>query len=753
MWLAVVNLVLGPVAAFVVLTFALGPDTRRALASGIKGPVELAMMRGRGRPRKNSDEDADVEDGYERPEEDALADAVPKPSAVALDWDGFDRFTLWELVGVAVPAGFVLLAWTVTACVVLTEGGLTRVPAGILPAVCLFFLTIHLRPVLSDGAYVVNSVVHKLLVQLRDDFGLVLVLAASTYYYYSVFSTHSLGPMNETSRAVGTGGSSYGDLPYHETVIHSFAFGCNKDFNLFDLANPIMAGGKLIYPFLPNLHSAILIVCGFTSRLALFLPNLMLAVALNINVYFLIRRFCWRGDEDTDAFVPFKSRLAPAYVGVIGTFLYQHMGGFGFLFFWKEVNDGGDVDKLLTKEYLDYTMDGDKTTHWLAIVSDAIVTQRSADYAFNLTAAAALFLWSALAGGDAHLPRLRPARRICFLIAGVLIGALPLCQGHAFIALAVVCPLLVVAFWRWSLNIAEMREQFVDWCFFGVPLLLIAIPQLLLYLERVGGLGFGRFEPLWKDRLASGADVTKLSFSEHLDHWWPYWPRQLGVFYILSCNAVLVMNRRQRRFYLPFFALLVVATLYMFSPWQWDNLKLVNVWCFGGACSVASFFHWLLRPSSFRPARAFVAALLIFLCAATGVLSNIRELVLFNEVHNEQSIDVGVWIRENTPHTAVFAAGRQHNNPVSAVAGRQVIAGYPGWLWTHGTDRSVTDQAARWNTEILKAKDPRDAIARSGADYILIGPAEAQQAHSILWTELGSKVYDQRGYIVIKLRR
>jgi hypothetical protein len=43
----------------------------------------------------------------------------------------------------------------------------------------------------------------------------------------------------------------------------------------------------------------------------------------------------------------------------------------------------------------------------------------------------------------------------------------------------------------------------------------------------------------------------------------------------------------------------------------------------------------------------------------------------------------------STPPDAVFLTEQAHTHPIPAIAGRQVVCGFHGWIWTHGFQRDM----------------------------------------------------------------
>jgi hypothetical protein len=79
-------------------------------------------------------------------------------------------------------------------------------------------------------------------------------------------------------------------------------------------------------------------------------------------------------------------------------------------------------------------------------------------------------------------------------------------------------------------------------------------------------------------------------------------------------------------------------------------------------------------------------------------------------------------LRRLTPPEARFLTADKHNHPVPIVAGRQIVLGYRGWLWTHGAS---TGEHLRDVTAIYAGVPEAPALLRHyGVDYVVVGPHE-----------------------------
>jgi len=106
--------------------------------------------------------------------------------------------------------------------------------------------------------------------------------------------------------------NNFGDLPFHLSVITSFAYGNN-----FPPEDPTYAGVRFTYPFLSDFVSAIFVRCGADLRQSMFIENFVLGVAFVGTLH----RWAWE---------LLKDRLA----AVITPLLVILNGGFGWVLIW-----------------------------------------------------------------------------------------------------------------------------------------------------------------------------------------------------------------------------------------------------------------------------------------------------------------------------------------------------------------------------------------------------------------------------------
>ncbi|HMB29951.1 MAG TPA: hypothetical protein VKS99_17710, partial [Blastocatellia bacterium] len=134
--------------------------------------------------------------------------------------------------------------------------------------------------------------------------------------------------------------NNYGDLPFHFSVITSFAYGEN-----LPPQNPIFAGMKFAYPFLIDFLTAFFIRCGADWRSAFFVENMALALALVRLIEALTLKI-------------FNNIVAARIAPVI--FLFN--GGLGFINFFREFGaQSKDLSTFLWRLPKTYTMNAELT--------------------------------------------------------------------------------------------------------------------------------------------------------------------------------------------------------------------------------------------------------------------------------------------------------------------------------------------------------------------------------------------------------
>jgi hypothetical protein len=494
---------------------------------------------------------------------------------------------------------------------------------------------------------------------LARERALLLLLAVALPVLTSFFWTRMLIPRDG---AIWSGGSAWGDMALHAALASSFTWTDNVP-----PTNILFPPGPLEYPFLPDFLTAMGMVSGVSMHAALVLTGATLA-ATAVTLFFCLTR---RVTGSPNA-------------GLVASALLWLNGGFGFLYFLDEWRESGrPLSHALAHLREDYCHVSDLNLYWSNLVTDVLLPQRAA--LFGLPAGFFAFLLFALAwtrGADGE-------RRRQLLAAGLLVGLLPRFHTHTFVAVGLVSGFLFL-----------LRPR-RDWVWFWVPAVAIAAPQMVHVGTHAAASSFVHLKPGW---LANGEPQVL------------FWIRNIGPVLLLAIPAWRAAARPWRRFYLAFVALQALASVVMLTPNDWDNIKLMYAWY---ALTCALVGAWLARLAT---RQAVLAASLALCATASGILALQHERTSSHEMFTADEVRASEWARAHSGGGDVFAAAPSHLQPVASLAGRPLVLGYTGWMWTHGYDYQPRFDDL---VKIYGGAPEADALLRRyDVRYIYFGPRE-----------------------------
>ncbi|HXJ49039.1 MAG TPA: hypothetical protein VNF91_07720 [Candidatus Acidoferrum sp.] len=524
----------------------------------------------------------------------------------------------------------------------------------------------------------------------------------------------------------------WGDWAAHLSFAGSFAYGHN-----FPPEYPIDPGHHLGYPFMIDFLAANLVPLGSRLTSSLVLTSGLLGLAFPAVLYLAAQRFI-------------GGRAAPALA--VGVFLLS--GGLGFVYLLGDLQHFGPA--ALVHLPREYTLNRDLNFQWLNPVLAYLVPQRSVLFGFSLALIALAIMWVAVH----NLPARRGGRGVAagrgmellsmqpFLFAGIVTGLMPIFHVHAYgtvVALSL--------FWA-------VFSRRVQWLGFFVPALVIGLPILAWMWPPANTSVCGNnptlhgycFELGWLSYLDWQHDAA-IWFGRD---WIWFWIKNTSVFIPVLVAAHVVRNWIPTAFpnwFAPMWLWFLVPNVIVLQPWDWDNTKFFVFWALLGSILVAGVLAHLFKRG---PGSALAASALLVLLGLSGALDLTRasdysvSAVQFTDTGGLQVAD---WVRTHTSPTALFVVADEHNSPIPTLAGRRVLIGYPGWLWTYGMPDFT--QKGDDETRILKG-DPAalELVGRYGVDYVMIGPQEIPRGASrAYWDQHGVLVYDSGEYAVYKVVR
>ena len=508
--------------------------------------------------------------------------------------------------------------------------------------------------------------------------------------------------------------NNFGDLPFHLSVITSFAYGNN-----FPPEDPTYAGVRFTYPFLTDFVSAIFVRCGANLRQSMFIENFVVGLAF---VGVLHR---W-------ALELLRDRLAAALTPLL-VFLN---GGFGWILLWPALQKYNSTSGLLQSLPVSFTVIPETTWRWGNAVSALLIPQRG--FLLGLPLAVIVFTQWWLATEDKITPGqddtakeaklekskkkakkrttakaashvsgpaildLRVSSTHRMIAAGVIAGLLPLVHAHSFVVVMVVgaCIALLQRLWR-------------PWITFALVASAIALPQMWWSTHHSAVNASKFFE--WQYGWDRGKDNV----------FW-FWLKNAGLFIPLTIAAVLwrgkspLVSRRLLLFLAPFSLCFIIPNVLKMAPWIWDNIKVLFYWWVAAAPLVAMLIARLWKKG---PAQKFLA-LVLFVCITLAGALDVGAIVLRSnkyQVIDAAGVGFAELVKEKTEPRALIIHAPVHNHPVF-LTGRRSLMGYPGHIWTHGLE--FTQRESEIKRIYAGGADAVLLLEKYGVQYAVVGPHE-----------------------------
>jgi hypothetical protein len=462
----------------------------------------------------------------------------------------------------------------------------------------------------------------------------------------------------------------WADWAQHLGDATAFAWGDN-----FPPAQTRFAGAPLAYHYLTSVTAAAMVVLGMTPWAALALQSFVFCVLVVLSIFALARRMT--GDRAVSA---------------LTVVLFLVGGGLGWIVTMNELATTAEPLTITAafSQLWDSGAQRDGNFRWLNVFFSSVAPQRAYLYGLPLFGLIVTALTHAIEAEDDR----------AFVLAGAVAGLLPLAHLGTMLALALTTPFMFLLLPRRG------------WVRFFALWIAVAVPQLLFQQGGApGALAAFRFAPGW---VASP------------DSWAWFWVKNLGFFSVALVLALAdrsLMNRVERRILGSFMALFVIANLFVFQPWDWDNTKLLVFWYLAACVFVSA---WLVRAwrRHSGPAPRLGLALVMVTMLLSGTLQGVHQLLGFNRhlLLTADELELARRVRDDTDPHALFLTGKQHNHPIHVLAGRRVVMGYPGWLWSQGYAYKDRERDVRSMFEMSPAAE--ELLRAYGIDYLVVGPAE-----------------------------
>lgn len=478
----------------------------------------------------------------------------------------------------------------------------------------------------------------------------------------------------------------WGDWAAHFTMGSAMGY---RELLLGD--SPFLLGARFSYPFAANFISAILIRVGVPFFSAFVIPSLIMSWALIFALYYF-----------------FKTLLSNKVLAVVAALLFLLNGGLGFYYFGQDIAASNEPLQTIINPPHEYTRLDSENIKWISIIDSMVIPQRAFNLGFPLTLLALALVYSAV-----FQKTEKPFWRLG--IAGVILGLMPIIHTHSFMAAGI-----ILSFWLGtSLWLPHPKQQIKKWAVLGGISLFFAIP-LVGYFFWNQTQGFIKWHPGW---LAKDFEMNWLVF------WFKNW-LVMPILGMIGFALLLKKSQPKKRWlvagiWLPFLLLFVVANLFLFQPFAWDNTKVL-VWAAVGIAGLSAVFLRLLFIHKNMIIRLLAVGLFV-VSIASGTIDTywiVRTDLHQYRMYTAEELELAAWVKENTNPEAVWLTGDQHNHWLFNLTGRQSVMTYRGWLWTHGYNYLPIERDVR---QMYQEPAARELFQKYNVEYVLIGPHEKRE--------------------------
>ena len=569
------------------------------------------------------------------------------------------------------------------------------IPAHVLGS-CFLFLVYFIVCKKTEPSFIFsrhNSCLEKkqLVRFVKENPCILFMLIMFACFFYCLL-THTI-PISKDG-SIHTGQATYGDMNMHLGFITSIA---NQQF--FPPEYSILPGTKLAYPFICDSVSSTLYLLGASLQLAYIFPMLVAILQVFCGFYCLIKYW-----------------FQKASVACIAWILFFLNGGLGFIYF----TNAESIARNFTDFYYTPTSLGDMNIRWAQVIANMLIPQR-----------ATLFGWAVLFPLLALLfYAIRNHSKVCFVIAGLFAGALPMIHTHSFMGLGLVCVmwlfydlphkrheeapflryllyiglvlfnllqklnntngfadkhgmlimsaglLLLACFFlpRFYLLMKEKgwRSVLETWGVFFIIIVVLALPQLMLWT-------FGQAH-------AESFLRGNFNWSNNGEQYLWFYIKNIGVTFLLLLPAYYFNRKKDLETASPFLLIWFVAELVAFQPNEYDNNKLLYVGFIFICGLAANFIVHIFTLKWPRILKCIAGTVLLFFATISAILTLGRECVSDYQLYSASDVKACRFIEENVSPDAVFLTASNHNNAVASLTGRNIVCGAGTFLFFHGVD-------------------------------------------------------------------
>lgn len=492
--------------------------------------------------------------------------------------------------------------------------------------------------------------------------------------------------------------AGFGDIPFHMTQVSKFGF-----TDVFNLNEPLLNGEKIRYAFLTNWISGIFLRVTDSWAISLHLPVMIMLVIS----YILI-------------FLTYRNILGKSWAALMAVIMFMLGSGLGA---WTHIRDYWLPNILDIRSFVDYLVNKNISTvsylqaiypnqniDWGGAMSLVLLHQRS----FFL----GLLIFSVVVYTLSQYRNLEDRKWLW--LAGIALGLGPLAHYHTTIVLA-----LILFFYFWVVLLRGNIILVKRLLYMGAIASVIALPQIIYLISghspvTIDNQSFINFRLGWMVERSFGSVVYPegiSSLSYNIFMYLKFLLLNFGLILpLVGLSFICKPLRRGAGLPVLWFTVLlfVFVQVVRTQPWDYDTNKILVYFSFFASASIMYLFV------KFIETRRIIGSIALGICFIGIIFSGVVDIIprtfvtaeKMPVIFNRDAIRMGFFIKQNVEPSDVVITSSTHLNPVSSLAGRPTIVGYPGWLWTKGVAFSERENDVRrfladpdgWRMIVLKYK-------------------------------------------------
>lgn len=527
------------------------------------------------------------------------------------------------VLGTGIPIGFTIVSWIFL--LVRCFGSLTT-KVGAIMCIVLLGIAMVLHYIPKKRTYSFRKI--------SPEFVFLMMFIMILFY--------KLIDKSFIKNGVDSSGTVFSDLPFHLSLVSSFAYGANSIS--IDTVTPFYMGEKLCYPIIPDFYSAVLVGAGGSSlRISVTIPTILLCIGLVLILHGLALQIS-------------NQRFVPELTVIL--FLFAGGIGWKYMFIpkcWNNPNCNAA-----------HCFCSGKDTFWIHEVVHFLLPQRSGLFSMPIVMSVMSLLINAV---ETELKSIK-----LIVLAGLMMGFIPMLSAHSFIAIGEYALAICAIYFPWT-NIKKWKDAIIFWAIFAMSVLVIGLPQII-WLSRTPRRGFFKVEAIWKETNAD--DRFGL-----IQMWW----ESLGAFAFMALFMVWrFLTKKQILSYIASMVVFLISSYLRYQPGAMDNTKVFNAGWFPLACIYTALLYIVLVQQTKKYKFLIVVVLIaVFIgTSASSVVCYYKALKFNFALFTQEEKALGLWAMENTRKDIVFLTSTWHSNPLMSIGGRVLTMGYGGWVWTHG---------------------------------------------------------------------